>query len=208
MVRIKICGIKNVQEAALAVEAGADAIGFVLAESRRRVTPEEAENICRRIPPFVSKVGVFVNEDPSVVKEIAARCGLDVLQFHGQEAPLSLKCFRQKVIKAFSLKDEESLWELEKYEAAADAFLLDTYVPGLSGGSGKTFNWSLVEKIRCSKPVILAGGLNIDNILTALKQVKPYGVDVSSGVENQGGKDPVKMKNFVQKVRSWENVSG
>ena len=208
MVRIKICGIKNVKEAFLAVEAGADAIGFVMAESRRRVTPEEVEHICREIPPFVSKVGVFVNEDSLVVKEIAGRCGLDVLQFHGQEPPFSLKGFRQKVIKAFSLKDEESLWELEKYEEAADAFLLDTYVPGLPGGSGITFNWSLAKKLKSSKPFILAGGLNIDNILTALKQVNPYGVDVSSGVEGNDGKDPLKMKNFVRKVRSWENVSG
>lgn len=208
MVKIKICGIKNVQEAALAVEAGADAIGFVMAESPRRVTPEEVEMISRGIPPFVSKVGVFVNEDPPVVKEIADRCGLDVLQFHGQEPPSSLEGFRQKVIKAFSLKDEESLWELERYEAAADAFLLDTYVPGVPGGTGKTFHWSLVEKIRCSKPIILAGGLNIDNIMTALQQVNPYGVDVSSGVEDEKGKDPIKMKNFVRKVRSWENVSG
>ncbi len=208
MVKIKICGIRNQKEALMAVEAGADAVGFVMAESTRRVTPEEVENICREVPPFVCKVGVFVNEDPLKVKEIAERCGLEVLQFHGKEPPQSLKGFRQKVIKAFSLKDEESLLEIRKYETVADAFLLDTCEPGKAGGTGKTFNWSLVEKIKTRRPIILAGGLNGYNILQALMQVNPYGVDVSSGVENQGVKDPEKIKNFVRKVRSWENVSG
>ncbi len=210
MVKIKVCGIRNLREALMAVDAGADAVGFVLAKSRRRVTPREVEEICQGIPPFVSKVGVFVDENPENVKEIADRCGLDILQFHGQEPPSQLQGYRQKVIKAFLLKDEMSLQEIKSYGWMADAYLLDTYVPGMPGGTGKTFNWSLIEKINIRKPVILAGGLNEENIVAALKQVKPYGVDVSSGVENDSheGKDSVKIKNFIQKVRSWEYVSG
>ncbi|UNC92606.1 phosphoribosylanthranilate isomerase [Candidatus Contubernalis alkaliaceticus] len=210
MVKIKICGIRSLKEALWAVDAGADAVGFVMAESRRRVTPRQVEIICRGIPPFVSKIGVFVDENPGIMKEIADRCGLDVLQFHGQEPPSHLQGFKQKVIKAFSLKDEMSLQEVEPYRLLADAFLLDTCLPGMPGGTGISFDWSLAEKLTGRKSVILAGGLNAENIVEALEQVKPYGVDVSSGVETHGheGKDPVKIKEFIQRVRSWEYVSG
>ncbi len=207
MVRVKICGVRNEKEALMAVEGGAEAVGFILTESHRRILPEKASNICKVIPPFVSKVGVFVDEDPGLVKEIAEECRLDILQFHGQEPPSSLIGFKQKVIKAFALKGEESLDNIYRYESTVHAWLLDAYAPGKPGGTGRTFNWSLVNKIIRKKPIILAGGLTEENILQALKEVRPFAVDVSSGVETEGEKDCGKIINFINKVRSWKSVS-
>ncbi len=130
---------------------------------------------------------------------------MDVIQFHGQEHPSSITGFRQKIIKAFSVKNEESLSKLDEYKLAADAWLLDTYMPGTKGGTGKTFNWSLVKQIKRDKPIILAGGLNEGNIIQALEAVNPYGIDVSSGVEKEGHKDYLKIINLTAKVRSWNN---
>lgn len=205
VVKVKICGIRGREEARAAVEAGADALGFILAESRRRVTPGMVREICRGLPPLVARVGVFVNEDPRRVKEIAGECGLDILQFHGQETPSYLEGFTHKKVKAFALKDRDSLKDISSYRGAADAFLLDTYLPGLAGGTGKAFNWDLVKGVPRDRPLVLAGGLGPANILEALERVKPYAVDVSSGVETGGKKDPEKIREFIYKVRSWKN---
>lgn len=206
MVKIKICGIKNEEEALMVVKSGAEAVGFIFAESRRRITPEKAREICGHLPPFISKVGIFVNEDPWTIKIIADECGLDVIQFHGQEDPSSLLGFRQKIIKSFAVKNEESLQKMEEYKLSADAWLLDTYVSGTAGGTGITFNWSLVKKIIRDKPIILAGGLNEKNVIQALEAVRPYGVDVCSGVETEGKKDYQKIIKFTAKVRSWNKI--
>ncbi len=206
MVRVKICGIQRKEEANMAVSCGAEGVGFILAKSPRRLPPEKVREICRSLPPFISRVGVFVDEDPALVREIAEEGFLDVLQFHGREDPSDLVGFRQKVVKALAVRNEESLKELDCYRSVADAWLLDTFMPDLAGGTGKTFNWSLARRVKGDKPLILAGGLNQDNILKALDQVKPYAVDVSSGVEIEGKKDFNKIKNFIYKVRCWKDV--
>ncbi|RQD77747.1 MAG: phosphoribosylanthranilate isomerase [Candidatus Syntrophonatronum acetioxidans] len=206
MVRVKICGIQSEEEAHMAVKCGAEGLGFIMAPSPRRLPPEKVREICLSLPPFISRVGVFVDEDSALVREIAEEGFLEVLQFHGREDPSDLTGFRQKVVKALAVKDEESLKELDYYRSVADAWLLDTYMPGLAGGTGKTFNWTLACRVKGDKPLILAGGLTQDNILEALEQVKPYAVDVSSGVEIEGKKDLHKIQNFIYKVRCWKDV--
>ena len=204
MVKVKICGITRREEALFAAAAGADAVGFVLAESPRRVTPEQVRDICGALPPFVSRVGVFVDEEAEKMLETALFCGLDTLQVHGRTFG-SLPGVRLKVIRAIAVRNAESLEEAARCAAEADAFLVDAYVRGKAGGTGKTFDWSLLKKMRRDKPLLLAGGLTEENMGRALEEVRPYGVDVSSGVERGGRKDPAKIHGFVQKVRRWEH---
>ncbi len=206
MVYIKVCGITNLEDAFLVAELGANAIGFVFAPSSRKVEPEIAQEIIRKLPPSIDKVGVFVNEDETKVKEIASFCFLNSLQFHGEEDPIYClnfaPNFKGKIIKAFRIKEYDSLKSiLEKVkEFQVDAYLLDTYDKEVYGGTGKTFNWDIaVEVKRLGKPVILSGGLNPQNITEAIEKVKPYGVDVSSGVETfPGKKDPDKLRAFIK----------
>ncbi len=200
MVKVKICGLTCVEDALAAVEAGADALGFVFDQGRHQVTPEQAHAIIAALPPFVNIVGIFVNEDPSVVCQIADLCWLDTLQFQGDEPPDYCTSFSQRVIKGFKVKDENSLARLEEYDVAA--YLLDSHVAGLSGGTGHTFNWELAWGLSTSRPIILAGGLTPANVSRALSMVRPYAVDVSSGVENEsGGKDYQKMVEFVRQAK-------
>jgi len=200
MVRIKICGITNWEDACLAVELGADALGFIFAESPRKVTPDTAKAIIGQLPPLVSKVGVFLDHQEEEVKGVAEYCSLDGLQFHGQESPSYCSQFGQKVIKAFRIKDANDLKALSLY--GVDAFLLDTFDESLPGGTGKTFDWNLAVEAKKNGKIILSGGLNPDNVFFAITKVKPYAVDVSSGVEaSQGKKDPVKLRAFFEEVR-------
>lgn len=200
LVRVKICGIRTLADALGAVNSGADALGFVFAPSPRRITPEQAREIILALPPFVTKVGVFVNEARERVEQIADNCGLDVLQFHGDETPVYCKSFKHQVIKAFRVKDRHSLENLQEYQV--NGYLLDTYVAGVRGGTGTTFNWYYAREVSQDYPVILAGGLNPDNIVAAIQTVRPYAVDISSGVETDGRKDIKKIVELMRKVRS------
>lgn len=204
MVRVKICGITNVDDALEAVRLGADALGFVFyAGSPRHVTPDEVLAITRKLPPFVTLVGVFVNEPVTVVHGIAERCGLDVVQLHGDETPEHCDMMNLRVIKAFRVRDWSSLDPIMNYRVSA--VLLDSYTAGEYGGSGKRFNWEIATEAAKIRPVILSGGLTPENVAEAASIVQPYAVDVSTGVEVTGDKrrkDSYKMKTFIDNLRS------
>ncbi|MDF2499570.1 MAG: Phosphoribosylanthranilate isomerase [Anaerosporomusa subterranea] len=202
MIRIKICGLQDIATALAAAEAGADAIGMVFAPSKRQVQPTIAREICQALPPFVSKVGVFVDAKAAVVKEIVAMCGLDTLQFHGQETADYCSQFPQTVIKAFQMKDQASLAKLSGFRNFT--LLLDSYSAGQMGGTGHVFPWELARKVSQEYRIILAGGLSTDNVLAAIRAVQPFAVDVSSGVESNGVKDSKKIKEFITTIRRWE----
>lgn len=201
MIKIKICGITNLEDALLAVEAGADALGFVFfSASPRHIFPEQAASIIRHLPPFVQTVGLFVNESPATVNETADRCGLDIIQLHGDEPPEECGAVGRRVIKAFRVKDAASLETMNDYRVAA--VLLDAWSPSAHGGTGRTFNWEIAATAAKTGRVILAGGLTPENIVAAIQQVQPYGVDVSSGVESAPGrKDRLKLIEFISKAR-------
>ena len=205
-VRVKICGVTNVEDALAAVDAGADALGFMFYEpSPRNVSPEVAGNIIRELPPFVAKVGVFVNAAEKAVLETISFCGLDTLQFHGDETPEFCRKFSpRKVYKAFRIQNLESVQSLSAYKA--DAWLLDGFASDKLGGSGEKFNWDLaIEARKLGRPIILAGGLNPENVADAVRKVRPYAVDVSSGVEAAPGKkDHAKVRAFIKAVRRVE----
>jgi len=205
-VRIKICGITSVADALAAVEAGADAIGLMLwAPSKRYVTNAQAAEIVRALPPFVSKVGVFVDPQAGEIHRALAEIGLDTIQLHGEETPEFCRQFAPvKVMKAFRVKNAESLKRLSDFNT--DAWLLDSYVAGQQGGTGAVFNWDLAVQAKdAGKPIVLAGGLTPENIAQAVHEVWPYGVDVSSGVESAPGKkDPEMIRQFIAAVRGIE----
>ena len=203
MVRIKICGITNLEDALLAAGLGADALGFIFyPKSPRKVAQEAAREIIAQLPPFVLSVGVFVDEDAALVRDLAARVGLDWLQLHGQESPEYCRSLGRRVIKGFRIRDENSLLDLAAYRGAAQALLLDTYKQGQAGGTGETFDWRLAKEARQFGPIILAGGLNPDNVARAIEMAQPQAVDVGSGVETAPGKkDPEKLKRFFAAIR-------
>ena len=208
-VRVKICGITSPEDARAAVVAGADALGFMFYEpSPRCVTPGQAAEIIAELPPQVARVGVFVDADEATVHSTAATAGLDTLQLHGSESPEFCKRFELRTIKAFRVKDSESLGQLPDYET--DAWLLDSYVKGVPGGTGEGFNWDLaVEAKRLGRPILLAGGLTPDNAAEAVGQVAPLGLDVSSGVEvAPGRKDPAKVASFIASAKGSGNTNG
>ena len=200
-VKVKVCGTTRLKDAQLAVNCGADAIGFIFyKKSPRCVTVKTAKEICSKLPPFVHRVGVFVNEAADTINRIAERCGLDAVQLHGNESPSFCKKIKRRVIKAVRVKDSESLNGLSRYPV--DGFLLDTYKEDQWGGTGKVFDWKLAARAKKYGPVVIAGGLNSHNVKEAVKKVQPYGVDVSSGVEKSPGKkDPKKVKAFLKAVR-------
>ncbi|HEV2438437.1 MAG TPA: phosphoribosylanthranilate isomerase [bacterium] len=203
-VRVKICGIRRLADAMAAAEAGADAIGLNFwRPGRRYVPPEVARQIARAMPPFVCKVGVFINEDPETVREIARRVGLDALQLHGTESPEACAGFDLPVIKAIGVRGPESLAGLARYRVGG--FLLDSHVPGEAGGTGRTFDWGLVARARDAGPIILSGGLTAENVEDAIRRARPYAVDVASGVETDGDKDPVKIRAFIGRVQAWNS---
>ena len=187
----------------MAADLGVDAIGFVFAESPRRVHPEEVRDIVQQLPPFLSTIGVFVNERTSVIQEIADTCKLHYIQLSGDEDQQFCQDLKRSYIKAFKVQDEGILDALK--QNPTQIFLLDTYVRGKSGGTGKTFNWEIARMAKDFGRIILAGGLTPENIRNALTSVAPYGVDVSSGVEKEPGKkDLKKLTQFVEKVRAWD----
>ncbi len=197
-IRVKICGICSLEDALYAVQAGADALGFIFAPSKRRIPPEHASEIISRLPPYIAKVGVFVNPCLQEVFDIASRTGLDTIQLHGEESPGFCNYLKSyyKVVKAYPGEGDYKL--LEKYKA--DAFLLDTAVKGFYGGTGRVFDWRRAANFK-QGALILAGGLNPDNVRDAIKITKPYAVDVSSGVETDGKKDFYKISTFIRRVK-------
>jgi phosphoribosylanthranilate isomerase len=202
MVRVKICGIRRLEDALVAVEAGADAIGLNFwRPGRRYVAPETARAIARALPPFVARVGVFADEDPETIRDIAGLCALDALQLHGAESPEFCRQFDRPVIKSIKVRGPESLRDLHRYRVAA--FLLDTHVPGEMGGTGRTFDWSIAARAREAGSVILSGGLTPENVTEAIRAAGPYAVDVATGVETDGEKDPEKVRAFVARVQEW-----
>ena len=201
MFKIKICGITNLEDANTAVSFGADALGFVFySKSPRVITPETAKNIISSLPQSITTVGVFVDENKAKVEEIASYTGLDIIQLHGSEPPEYCN-FGKKIIKAIRVKELSDLKQLSDY--IVSAFLLDTYSPNEIGGTGQTFNWEIAVEAKKYGKIILAGGLNPDNIEEAIKFVQPYGVDVSSGVEGseKGKKDHKKLQLFIERAK-------
>jgi phosphoribosylanthranilate isomerase len=201
--QVKICGVTSVADALAAAGAGADMIGLMFYDgSPRHVTLAQAAEIARALPPFVLKVGVFVNPDEAQVMEAIAACGLNLLQFHGDEPSDFCTQFGVMSLKALRVRDAESLQTMANYHT--DAFLLDAYSKGGLGGTGEKFNWDLaVAAQKFGKPIFLAGGLTPENVADAVKQVCPFAVDVSSGVEAAPGKkDAAKVRAFIQAVRS------
>jgi phosphoribosylanthranilate isomerase len=202
---VKICGITNVADAIAAVEAGADALGFMFFEqSKRNISFAAAAEIIREIPPFVSKVGVFVNASRETVLNAINETGIDTLQFHGEESPEFCASFAPlKIIKAFRVRNSDILKDCERYPE--HAWLLDSYVDGAVGGTGVTFDWNVAEEaVKLNRNVILAGGLKVDTVVDALWKVKPFAVDVSSGVESAPGKkDHALMNKFITSVHRF-----
>jgi phosphoribosylanthranilate isomerase len=201
--QVKICGVTTVADALAAAEAGADMIGLMLYEgSPRHISLAQAAEISRALPPFVLKVGVFVNPEEALVSRAIAECQLSLLQFHGDEPSEFCTQFGLMSMKALRVKDAESLAALENY--ATDAFLLDAYSKSGLGGTGEKFNWDLaVEAQKFGKPIFLAGGLTPENVADAVRQVRPFAVDVSSGVESAPGmKDAAKVRAFIAAVRA------
>ena len=202
-VKVKICGITNLADGMAAAEAGADALGFVFYDrSPRSISVEAAAALIRQLPPFVMKVGVFVDAPEDAVIHTIRECGLNLLQFHGEEPPEYCLQFGLMSMKAFRIRDAASLQALLGYHT--DAWLLDAYTPDKLGGTGETFNWDLaLEAQGWGRPIFLAGGLTPENVAEAVRRAQPYGVDVSSGVEAAPGrKDHAKVKAFIQAAKS------
>ncbi len=207
-IRIKICGITRLEDAQKAVELGIDALGFnFYPGSPRYISPKKAKEISLKLPPFVYLVGVFVNENLEVIQEIAKFSFLDAVQLHGEETPEFVEALDLPVIKAFRIKDRESITQVKGFIGKVKAFLLDAYMKGKKGGTGKIFNWEIARKIKdLNVPLILAGGINPGNVSEAIKIVEPYAVDVASGVERKPGiKDFSLMKELVDRVKEMEN---
>jgi len=209
---VKVCGITSVEDGQRAADAGADAVGFVFwPMSSRRVDPEKAARISRALPPFLLRVGVFVDAPAEEMQRVADQVGLDLLQLHGDEPPESLGGLARRVLKAVRVGKGFSAEEALRYDGRAAGLLVDTRLPGetmLPGGTGVPFDWALVRGVReRASFLMLAGGLSPDNVQEALAAVQPDAVDVSSGVESlPGRKDPEKVRAFVRNVREWERA--
>jgi phosphoribosylanthranilate isomerase len=204
MVKVKVCGITEKDDAFKAINFGVDALGFVFSKkSPRYVSPSRARNIISILPPFVTIVGVFVNERLGAISDIASFCGLNAVQLHGDEDHHychRLKRYNFKIIKGFRIGGDFDFGQIKKYDV--DALLFDTYQENVPGGTGKVFNWELLKDAQVKGPVILSGGLNHENVMDAVNLLKPYAVDVSSGVETEPGKkDHRKMMAFIQNAR-------
>lgn len=205
MTRIKICGITREQDIHAVANSGADALGLVFYEkSPRHVTAEQAAKLVQATPPFVTVVGLFVNPTVAFVREVLAKVPLDLLQFHGEEAPEFCRQFGRPYLKAIRVKAGVDLVECAARYADAQGLLLDAYVEGTQGGTGESFDWALIPS-KLPLPVVLSGGLHAGNVAEAIKQVRPYAVDVSSGVEvAKGIKDAAKVAAFIKEVKDVE----
>jgi phosphoribosylanthranilate isomerase len=203
--KIKICGITNAEDAAVAVRAGADALGFVMyRNSPRWVEPAVARAIIAGLPPFVSAVGVFVNEEADRVRALMDGCGFALAQLHGDESALYCQNLCRPVLKAIRLKDRGTVLALAEFQGRTNVrgVLIDAFSDQAYGGTGQTADWALAYEAARSAQIILAGGLNPTNVAEAVQAVRPYGVDVSSGVEKSPGKkDPDKVKAFIEAAR-------
>ncbi|HDV8365478.1 MULTISPECIES: phosphoribosylanthranilate isomerase [Bacillus] len=199
--KVKICGITDVETAKSACEYGADALGFVFAESKRKITPKRAEEIIQELPANVLKIGVFVNESVEVIQKIADECGLTHVQLHGDEDNYQIRRLNIPSIKSLGVTSESDMKNAQRYET--DYILFDSPKEKFHGGNGKTFSWELLGHMpkELRKKTILAGGLNALNIEEAIRTVRPYMVDVSSGVETEGKKDVEKIKQFIIKAK-------
>lgn len=205
LVKVKICGMTNYEDCIAAINFGADALGFIFhPPSPRFISPGLAAEIIRKLPPFVTTVGVFVKKTPGEIQDIIHTAGIDVVQLHGDEPPEVCHVFH-RVIKVIRVKDG-NLDMLSQYNVSA--FLLDTYTDTAYGGSGSSFDWDIAKKAKISGPIILAGGLTPENVKEAVQKVMPYGVDVVSGVEGEkkGKKDHLKMKAFIENSKSLKQA--
>jgi len=205
MIGVKICGITHIGDAYAAAESGADALGFIFyPKSRRSIAPERAKEIIQKIPGSIGRVGVFVNQEIQAVKEIVSFCGLRLIQLHGDESPQYCGQFpMSSLIKTVSHWAEEEIQKLENY--AVKAILVDAREPGCYGGTGKNSDWALALKVKKNHPLILAGGLNKENIRRAIETVRPDAVDINSGVETSPGKkDPHQIREIMEIVRATD----
>ena len=202
-IKVKVCGTTSLKDALFAVESGADALGFIFyKKSPRCISQKEVKDIVAQLPPFVATVGVFVNEASDKVNRIAEQCRLTAVQLHGDESPAFCRRIKRRVIKVFRVLDADSFKGISNYDVSG--FLLDSYNDESRGGTGKAFDWNLALRAKKQGPIILAGGLNPYNVYTAIHRVKPYGVDVCSGVEKSPGvKDFIKIDEFIKSVRKF-----
>jgi phosphoribosylanthranilate isomerase len=201
-VKVKICGITNLADAMAAVDFGADALGFVFFQgSPRFISYDDAAAIIKKLPSFTTTVGVFVDERPDQIEKIIGLTDIDVVQLHGNEPP-EICNFSRRIIKAIRVKSLESLEPLIHYKDKVSAFVLDTFTPKIFGGTGQIFNWDIAIEAKQFGRIILAGGLTPDNVVEGVKRVRPYGVDVSSGVESEKGeKDHRKLSLFIERAK-------
>lgn len=206
-IRVKICGFTRIGDALAAAQLGVDAIGLVFyPKSPRAVTVEQARRIVLALPPFVTTVGLFVDAGAAEIEAVLRRVPLDLIQFHGAETPADCARFGRPYIKAIRMTPEVDLHREAERFYTAQGLLLDAYHPGASGGTGRRFDWDRIPK-DLEKPLILAGGLDPDNVRAAIERVRPWAVDVSSGVEcGKGIKDPIKMAEFLHEVRYGEST--
>lgn len=202
-VKVKICGLTRPEDALAAARDGADALGLVFYEaSPRAVSIEQARKIVYALPPFVSSVGLFVDAPAETVREVLKQAPLSMLQFHGDESPDYCRQFQLPYLKAIRVRPQTDLAAMARDYADAAGLLLDAWVQGVPGGTGETFNWDLIPQ-GLDKPLILAGGLTPENVAAAVRQVRPWAVDVSGGVEREkGSKDPAKMALFIKGAKS------
>ncbi|MBW7957187.1 MAG: phosphoribosylanthranilate isomerase [Deltaproteobacteria bacterium] len=201
--RVKICGITNLEDALKAAELGADSLGFIFyKKSPRYISPRTAGLIIRELPPFITPVGVFVDEELTKVAATAAETGICTAQLHGSESPEYCERLGIKVIKAIRVRDMADINRLRPYNVSA--YLLDTFKEGVHGGTGETFDWDIAVEAKALGRIILSGGLNPENVKEAVEKVRPYAVDACSGVEikdRPGRKDHTKLKEFMERVR-------
>ncbi len=204
--RVKMCGTTRLEDAMVAVSSGVDALGFIFyVKSPRYINPEQATKIIQQLPPFVDRVGVFVN---APIEDVVATAGigLSYLQLHGNESVDYCRQIRKqlpfcRIIKAFRVSEESQSEDFAPYNECVDAFLLDTYMRGAKGGTGKAFDWTIIERLKLQRPILLAGGLSPENIVSAITEVKPFAVDINSGVESQPGvKDHARIIDLLRLV--------
>ncbi len=205
MIKAKICGLRDLENARAAVEAGADFVGFVFAPTRRYVSPDLAASIVRQLPGSVQKVGVFVDEDPEIIRLVARTCCLDYVQLCGDESPDFCRELGVPVVKSLRVRGLEVAEEVERYAGAVAWCILDGFQANSHGGTGTAFDWEIARPIARRRPVMIAGGLTPENVAVAISIARPWGVDVSSGVETDGQKDAAKIAAFVKAVRDASN---